>query len=297
MRLVAERRIDLAAPAGDFVELPLETARVTVAQLAGHSSGLPAHARFYERLLAGERLGAPSAREALVRMAAATPLARPAGRVSVYSDIGYILLGTLLERATGRRLDELTATLVTDPLGMDNTRFVDLDAVPRFRFAPGAVAPTEVCPHRGLIVGEVHDENAHAAGGICGHAGLFSTAGDLSLFAAAICRAIGGDASTPFSPAVAQRFTTTPGAPGSTWRLGWDTPSPLPALSHAGDLWPGSGIGHLGFTGCSLWLDPPRRRWVVLLTNRVHLSRDKEAIRDLRREVMDAVFRELFDTE
>jgi CubicO group peptidase (beta-lactamase class C family) len=218
---------------------------------------------------------------------------RRPGETALYSDVGYILLTETLERITNTRIDELTATLVTGPLGMASTRYVDLEAKPRFRFAPGTIAPTEICASRGLLIGEVHDENAHAAGGICGHAGLFSTARDLSRFAAALCCTAAGRGGTPFSPQVVQRFFSTPATPSSTWRIGWDTPSPVPGVSHAGDLWPRSGVGHLAFTGCSLWLDPSRQRWVVLLTNRVHPNRSREGIRDLRREVMDAVVREL----
>ena len=93
----------------------------------------------------------------------------------------------------------------------------------------------------------------------------------------------------PFDPEPARRVATTPSVPGATWRLGWDTPSPTPGVSHAGDRWPRDGFGHLAFTGCSMWLDPPRDRAVVILTNRVHPTREGSGIRDLRRAVMDAV--------
>jgi CubicO group peptidase (beta-lactamase class C family) len=95
------------------------------------------------------------------------------------------------------------------------------------------------------------------------------------------------------APDVVARFVTTSAAPDTTWRLGWDRPAPLPAVSHAGDLWPRQGLGHLGFTGCAIWLDPPRGRYVVLLTNRVHPSREPPGILQFRRAVMDAVVREL----
>src|SRR5690606_22350828 len=231
---------------------------------------------FYERLWAGDRAGAASAREALVRMAGATPLAAEPGGAARYSDLGYILLGAALERAGGARLDELARALVFEPLGMVDTRFVDLDA-PRAARDP-RVAPTEICPRRGLVWGEVHDENCHAAGGVCGHAGLFSTAGDLARFARAALAALGGEPGL-LPPDLARRLATTPSAPGTTWRLGWDTPSGAPGVTHAGDLWPKDGVGHLGFTGCSLWLDPARRRYAILLTNRVHPSREGTGIR------------------
>ena len=177
-----------------------------------------------------------------------------------------------------------------EPLGMAATHFVDLD---RPHPAPpvAGVAPTERCARRGLVWGEVHDENAHAAGGVAGHAGLFSTAGDLVRFAAAMNAAVRGEhgGAGPFDPERARRVATTPSVPGATWRLGWDTPSPTPGVSHAGDRWPRDGFGHLAFTGCSMWLDPPRDRAVVILTNRVHPTREGSGIRELRRAVMDAV--------
>jgi CubicO group peptidase (beta-lactamase class C family) len=289
LRLQAEGRValdtmaaglvpELVAPGGEGIE---------IRHLLGHSAGFPDHVRFYQRLWAGDRAGAASARDAMVRMAGATELLSPPGAETRYSDVGFILLGAALERAGGDRLDRLARRLVLDPLGMASTSFVDLEAPTRPRLA-GPVAPTEICPRRGLVAGEVHDENAHAAGGICGHAGLFATAGDLARFAAAMNRAVRGEPGL-FDPALARTLVTTPSTPGSTWRLGWDTPSPEPGASSAGDRWSRAGFGHLGFTGCSMWLDAERERHAILLTNRVHPSRDGSGIRELRRAVMDAV--------
>lgn len=290
LRLWDEGALALETRAAALV--PELTARggeaITIAHLLGHAAGFPDYLPFHERLWAGERAGAASAREALVRMVGATALVTAPGTAARYSDLGYILLGAALERAGGRRLDELARALVLEPLGMRATRFVDLDRAHPAPPVPG-VAPTELCPRRGLVWGEVHDENAHAAGGVAGHAGLFSTAGDLVRFAAAVNAAVRGDAGGPFEPERARRVATTAAAPGTTWRLGWDTPSATPGVSHAGDRWPRDGFGHLAFTGCSLWLDPPRDRAVVILTNRVHPTRAGSGIRELRRAVMDAV--------
>ncbi len=259
---------------------------ITFRHLLGHAAGFPAHVPFYERLRAGERLGRTSARDALFAMAAATERAAP-GRAAVYSDVGFILLGGLVEQIAGSRLDALVARWVTGPLAMTSTRYVDLDAPAPDPFRGAAVAPTEVCPVRGVLRGQVHDENAHAAGGVCGHAGLFSTAVDVAVFARAICAAWQGESSF-VSSAIARELLSSSAAPATTWRLGWDTPS-MTGDSHAGDLWPRGGVGHLGFTGCSMWLDPPTERYVVLLTNRVHPTRERGGIRELRRAVMDAV--------
>ncbi len=295
MKLVESGAVDLDAEVAERIpELP-RGAGIRVRHLAGHTSGLPAHVEFFRRLLVGDRQGAPTAREGILRMAATTPLEASPGARAVYSDLGFIVLGGYLERVTGERLDQLTRRLVTEPLGMTTTGFVDLEASPRAP-RPAPVAPTEVCPYRGLVVGEVHDDNAHAAGGVLGHAGLFGTAGDLGRFAEAMIAAATGQAGAWFDPAVVRHFFTTRAAPGSSRRLGWDSPSEPTELSHAGDRWPRDGVGHTGFTGTMVWLDPPRERYVVLLTNRVHPRRDGTGIRELRRAVMDEVVERLDQT-
>jgi CubicO group peptidase (beta-lactamase class C family) len=287
--------IDLDRPVTPWLpELGVRGAeRITLAQLLGHASGFPAHIEFFKRLRAGERAGAATAREALLRMVCATELEREPGQKAMYSDLGYIALGFVIERITGKTLDVAVRDLVTGPLGMEDTFYVDLHGAGLPADMLQRVAPTEVCPYRGLVHGQVHDDNAHAGGGVFGHAGLFATAGDVARFARTMIAVLNGRTVAGFAPDVIARFVTVSAAPDTTWRLGWDRPAPLPAVSHAGDLWPRHGLGHLGFTGCAMWLDPPRGRYVVLLTNRVHPSRDQPGILQFRRAVMDAVVREL----
>ncbi len=256
--------------------------RVTVRNLLLHDAGLTWWRPFWERLIGGERLGAASARDAIVTMAAADPLEAPPGTRFVYSDLGFLLLGAIVERAGGGRLDVLAQRELFDPLGMRTTQFVDLDQPSR----PSPVAATEICPRRGLMVGEVHDENAHAAGGVCGHAGMFSTADDLARFAIAMLDG------AHFGREIVHLFATR--GPFGTRALGWDTPSEGAGASQAGDMWPRErAIGHMGFTGTSLWLDFTHGRAVVLLTNRVHPSRADERIRIVRPRVHDAITRAL----
>ena len=290
MKLVEVGAIELDARAQRWIpELRgAGSSAITLRDLLGHASGLPAHVEFFKPLLAGERMGADSAREALLCMAAGTELECAPGERVIYSDLGFIILGFCLERATGQRLDRLTEELVTAPLAMTTTRYIDLEAAPEVA-RPHPVAPTEICPYRGLVVGEVHDDNAHAAGGICGHAGLFATAADLGRFARAMVTAAAGAADSWFAPEVVREFFTTAVVAGSSRRLGWDSPSEPPVITHAGQLWPRDGVGHTGFTGTSLWLDPARGRYVVLLTNRVHPGRDQSGIREMRCSLMDAV--------
>jgi CubicO group peptidase (beta-lactamase class C family) len=218
-------------------------------------------------------------------MAAAEPASAP-GVTAVYSDLGYIMLGAIIERVTGAPLEQAFAALVADPLGLGA------------RHASTAVAnavATEVDDRTGVtavVQGRVHDENAWFGGGACGHAGLFARLDDVATFAAAIVDTAAGHPRGRLRPDVVNRFLSESAAPGASWRLGWDTPSPTPGVSHSGDRWPRAGsVGHMGFTGVSLWLDLPRRRWVILLTNRVHPTRfgdSAESIKALRRAVNDA---------
>lgn len=245
----------------------------TVADTLGHASGLPAHLPFYHTLAPGDYQG-------LVRRVGTTDCVAAPRAHAIYSDLGYILLGAALENVGQARLDQLIAPVFAE-LGI-GARYVNLAGALR----PHAVA-TERDDQRGLLCGEVHDENCHRAGGVAGHAGLFGSLRDVARFAEIMLRIIGGERLAEVSPEVVRRAITTSPARGS-WRLGWDTPSG--EQSTAGDRWSRHGIGHLGFTGTSLWLDPARGRWVVLLTNRIHPTRGETAapIRQLRRAVMDA---------
>jgi len=288
--LTSRGRLDLDAPVRTLVQDPID-ARVTVRHLLGHAGGLPAHVKFYERLWAGDLAGQPDPRRALVHLATTHPLERAPGVAAVYSDLGFITLGAALEGAGGAPLEVLFRDLVAGPLGLPVVRYVDLRA-PRVPFDAPVVA-TELDPVRGLIAGEVHDENCHAGGGVAGHAGLFAPVGEVSAFARAMVELLDGRDVAGLRADVARRFVETAAAPDTNHRLAWDTPSATPGVSHAGDRWPRrGGFGHLGFTGTSLWLDVGHRRWVALLTNRVHPSREGEraaAIKDVRRAVMDAV--------
>jgi CubicO group peptidase (beta-lactamase class C family) len=304
MTLASEGRLSLDDRAARWMPVDPD---ITVAHLLGHAAGYPAHVELFRRIWAGDLGGAPDPRAALVTMAATTPLERAPGAAATYSDLGYITLGALLERAAGAPLGELLA-LVTEPLGLDATGYVDLRD-PRVPSGPGsapaataagrsgppralaAPAPaTELDPRRGLVAGEVHDENCHAGGGVAGHAGLFAPLGDVARFARAMAGAPRRRTGR-LDPALVERCFTRAAAPDTSWRLGWDTPSATPGVSHAGDAWPRDhAVGHLGFTGTSMWLDWARGRWAVLLTNRVHPSRTRpEAalIKDVRRDFGD----------
>jgi beta-glucosidase-like glycosyl hydrolase/CubicO group peptidase (beta-lactamase class C family) len=290
MVLVDEGRLDLGKRVADFVPRFRGGARdqVSVEQLLTHSSGLPAHLPLYKEV---------QGPAAYLERIAATDLVYAPGSRSEYSDLGVILLGEVLERVAGEPLEAFVRRRVFEPLGMKDTLY-----------RPGPaylarIAPTEVDPWRGrLLRGEVHDENAHALGGAAPHAGLFGTAGDLARFAQMMLNGGVLEHHRIVSRTVVERFTRRAGVPGSSRALGWDTPLPAddaprssvrgtPGYSSAGSLFTPRSFGHTGFTGTSLWIDPDRSLFVVLLTNRVHPTRDNSGIFAVRAAVADAVAR------
>jgi CubicO group peptidase (beta-lactamase class C family) len=196
-----------------------------------------------------------------------------------------MLLGDLVERGLGARLDALGERLLFAPLGLRATGFASSTTFLR-------LAPTERCPVRGrLLCGEVHDLNAFAMGGVAGHAGLFANAANLLALSSALCaawRGAGPAGGAPLVPAEVLRLFWRPaGIPGSTWRFGWDGPAASGSL--AGDRLSRQAVGHLGFTGCSLWIDPERETCVVVLTNFVHPTVRKDPrFRALRPALNDA---------
>lgn len=290
MQAVARGLVGLDRPLGEHLVTLAHRPQVTLRQVLAHAAGFPAHRRFYEDVAIGVGPSA-SARASILARAATEPQAYEPGTRSIYSDLGFMLLGELLERRLGARLDELATREIFQPLGLGSLGFVDLLAASPTPMAP-AIAPTERCPVRGrLIVGEVHDLNTYAMGGIAGHAGLFGAAGDVLGLAFSLCAAYRGGGArggTPIvDPEVLRLFWQPAGVPGSTWRLGWDGPAAKSSL--AGEWLSKRAVGHLSFTGCSLWIDPEQEVCVVVLTNRVHPDvRDDPRFRALRPALHDA---------
>jgi CubicO group peptidase (beta-lactamase class C family) len=187
-------------------------------------------------------------------------------------------------------LDRFCHERIFRPLGLRSTAFVDLALVRRGRLhtVPAAIAPTERCPWRKKVLcGEVNDDNAWAMGGVAGHAGLFANAAEVDALARRLRACFRGDDDFVPRDVVRQFWRKDQTAADSTWALGWDTPSPVD--SSAGTRLGPHAVGHLGFTGTSLWIDLERDVQVTLLTNRVHPRRDNEHIREVRPKVHDAV--------
>lgn len=281
MLLVADGRLTLDDRVVDHLPSfvgPQKDA-VRVRHLLTHTSGMETWVPLH--------LETASREEALARVNGA-PLLHAPGERYAYSDLGAIVLTQIVEAVTGEPLDRLLARRVFEPLGMQDTRFRP-PAAWRDR-----IAPTERDPWRKrLLHGEVHDENTARLGGVSGHAGLFSSARDLAMFAQWVLDAYHGripNGTSPYVPsAVVREFTRKqPGPAGSTRALGWDTPSPGGGGS-AGHLLSLESFGHTGFTGTSIWIDPERELFLLLLTNRVHPTRSNNAIRRVRAVVADSV--------
>jgi len=255
---------------------------VTIRHLLTHSSGLPAWRPLYRE--AGSRAAA-------LALVDTTPLATAPGEKFVYSDLGAMVLTQVVERITGEPIDRFLERRVFGPLGMPATRYLP-PAGWRDR-----IAPTEIDTafrHR-LLRGEVHDENAGRLGGVSGNAGLFSNALDLSRFAALLLNGGAWDTLQLIRAETVAEFTRRQELPpGSSRALGWDTPS---AGSSAGHELSQRAFGHTGFTGTSLWMDPERDLFVVLLTNRVHPTRANTAILRVRPQVADLVVEALAHPE
>jgi CubicO group peptidase (beta-lactamase class C family) len=257
----------------------MRRSEVTLRMLLDHSSGLPGYARLFE---------SAHSRNALLEACLRQPLTADPGTRAEYSDIGFILLGHLVEEVTGERLDSYCRREIFEPLGMKTTQYCP------DREMRSSIPPTEndrAFRHR-IIQGEVQDENASVMDGVAGHAGLFSNA--LDPLRVATCMLAGGVAPSGvqlFSTQTAALFAKRSGEPPGTSRaLGWDTPS-MP--SSTGRFFSRRSIGHLGYTGTSLWVDLDAGIAVTLLTNRTWPDRSNQAIRKLRPRFHDTLRREL----
>ena len=244
---------------------------VTVRQLLMHRGGLPAGRELWRHART------PDEAKQLVLDA---PLEYRPGTGFVYSDLGADILGMVVENIAGERMDSFLQRRVFGPLGMTDTGFLPNDSLV-YR-----IAPTEVTPPRGYpLKGEVHDENAYALGGVAGHAGLFGTAGDLSIFAQMLLNGGIYDGNRIIADSTVKLFTAR--AAGSR-ALGWEVGE---GQHGAGTYLGENTFGHTGFTGTSMWIDPEREMFVILLTNRVHAARARrpsKVIADVRADLADA---------
>ncbi len=298
--LIQNGELQLDAPIGSIL-MELEGApigSVSLRELLTHSSGLPGWRPIYEKLESDgssrDRRELESTKQTVLQLIRDEPLTYVPGERSLYSDLGFILLGLTVERISGLSLDQHYDKNVAGPLGARPLLFTPIpagtDQVMSSSVDIAVIAPTEWDGwRRRLLRGEVHDENAAAMGGVAGHAGLFGTAESVLAVAGAWIEAHCGRSSILDRDLVREFSRRTTLVPKSSWALGWDTPT---APSSSGKYFSASSFGHLGYTGTSLWIDPLRELEVVLLSNRVHPTRKNDRIYSFRPAIHDLVFAE-----
>ena len=294
--LAAEGALGLDDPVAKVLPAFAERGKdaVTVRHLLTHSSGLKPWRGFHDLLLERERksgeriIGTPAAREWILERILRSGLVHAPGSAAVYGDLDFSVLGAVVEALARQPLDRFCAERIFGPLGLAHTGFVPLgDGAGISEAARRRFAATEGCPWRGRIVwGEVHDPNASVLGGVAGHAGLFASAEDVLRFAETWLDVWHGR-SEALPREWLRRFCERQELPkGSDWALGWDTPTP--GQSSSGRHFSERSVGHLGFTGTSLWIDLEQEAIVVMLTNRVHLVAKRSRF-ELRPRVHDLV--------
>ncbi len=276
-------RLDLDAPVARYLPewasgpQPDWRRRVTVRHLLTHTSGLPPFKEYWRT--------SKSKQDTLDKIFV-EPLNNEPGTKEVYSDLGIILVAEIIERLTGKPLDVPARENIFSPLAMSNTMYKPAKKI------WAAIAPTEIdnqYRHR-LIQGEVHDENAAAIGGVSGHAGVFSTAPDLASFCQMLLNGGVYAHQRILRRATLAEFTAPQELSGGTRTLGWAVPTEGGSSGHF--MGPHT-FGHTGFTGTSIWIDPDRQLFVVLLTNRVHPTRENQKIAKVRPALHDAVMQSL----
>ncbi len=277
---------------------------VTFRQLLAHCSGLAAWRPYYQQIVEVEKSGkvnfmaSRGAKEFVYDEIHRERPEYPPGSKTLYSDLNFMLLGEAVEQVTGVSLNRFCRDKIFRPLGLRATDFIDISQNRTRRLEPvrEMFAPSSFCPSRKRwLIGEVDDENAYAMGGVAGHAGLFAPVKEVDRLADELLRCYGGKSDLIPQRIVREFWSRDKAVTGSTWALGWDTPSA--EYSSSGRHFSPAAIGHLGFTGTSIWIEPEREIVISMLTNRVHPRRDNQAIRDLRPRIHDLVMQALGEKE
>jgi len=277
MLLYERGLLDLEAPVQKYLPefIGAEKEKVTIRHLLTHSSGLMAYRRYFLEFHApGE----------MIKIILNEPLENPVGAKTIYSDLGIILMGKIVEKLSGQPLDVFCREQIFQPLKMRETFYN-----PPAQFL-SRIPPTELDSWRGRIVhGQVHDENAFALGGVSGHAGLFSTARDLATFLFMLQNGGAYEGGRLLKPETIALFTSRQNVvAGGSRALGWDTAD---GKNSAGHLMSARAFGHTGFTGTSVWTDPEKNMFVILLSNRVHPTRNNQKLLPFRAKLHDAVMK------
>ena len=286
MKLVDMGRLHLDQPLSELLpDRSLgEKENITPRLLLCHSAGFEDWQPFYLQLEKFE----PQKRKQILRdKLLELPLLYTPGGKDLYSDLGFMMLEWIIEISSKQSLNQFIQDTIYKPLFLNNLFFIKANKP--LTFNREMIAATENCPWRKrTIQGEVHDENAYALGGFSGHAGLFGTAADIFRLASCLMDHYSGQKNDLFSPETVRAFFTRQDiAKGSTWALGWDTPALT--NSSSGKYFSPTSIGHLGFTGTSIWMDLEKEIIVILLTNRVHPDRNNIKIREFRPMIHDQI--------
>ncbi len=254
-----------------------EKSAITIRDILHHASGLPAYQPYFQRF---EPYATPENIPCLHRHILAETLVHPLGSKCLYSDLGFILLGRLLEQKARQPLELFFQQTVTGPLRLDRCLgFLPVGSIDQGE--KEKIAATELCPWRHRVIqGEVHDEHCWLMGGVAGHAGLFGTAEAVLTLGECLLDCWLGKTHHPAFSHQLLRYALEWSDDSGQWALGFDRPTP--GQSSSGRHFSPNSVGHLGFTGTSLWMDPERELVVVLLTNRVHPSRENLKIRSFR---------------
>lgn len=285
MRLVQQRKIGLEQTLESILPCFKKTdkGQIKIKSLLCHKSGLPAYREYYYKL---SKLQPDARKKALKRLLVKESMLHPTGKKVLYSDLGFMILGLVVETVAGVRLDHYVSDEIYKPLGIDSDKglfFTDLNSKPIIE----GFAATEICHWRNILLeGVVHDENAYMMGGVAGHAGLFGSAGSLHILLSSLLSDFHD--SPPinlFEKAILHTFFNQQKRTDKA--LGFETPSL--DNSSCGDYFSRRSVGHLGFTGTSFWMDIERNIIVILLTNRVHPSRENDKIKSFRPKVHNAV--------
>ncbi len=272
--------------------VPADKADITLARLLSHSSGLAPYRELFKNF--PPDFG-PVARQELITAILDAPLDYSIATEHKYSDLGFILLGDILERVTAMPLDVFFTRAIARPLHLEQEIFF-LPPKLHHTISRQSFAATERCPWRGRILqGEIHDEHAHLLGGVAGHAGLFGTVTGVGSLCAAILDGWQGRSSSLQISGKTLAGALKPRHSDTTWCLGFDTPSA--GYTSAGRYLSRQSIGHLGYTGTSFWIDPAKDTILVLLTNRVHPDRGNKKIRAFRPWFHDRVMAFLLGKE
>jgi CubicO group peptidase (beta-lactamase class C family) len=290
MKLVHEGLLDIDEPISSLIQpFPWkDKADITPRLVLNHCSGLTDWMPLYRNL---QNLPPEKRKHTARQLIMEAPLSSQPQSVSLYSDLGFMILEWIIETASGQDFSSFLDTVLYRPLGLKTMYLDSLDRGPAY--PKGSYAATEDCPWRKEIIqGHVHDENAYALGGHSGHAGLFGTAFDVFTLITMVLSAYYGEGTALISRDIARMFLSLQGlVPNSTWALGWDTPSV--GGSSSGDYFSSKSVGHTGFTGTSVWIDLERRVTVIFLTNRVHPTRANQGIKGFRPELHNLIMREL----